>query len=116
ETLAGLRSPEGLTRIDPGKGLRTILRPYQTVGVRWLFFLYSLRLGACLADDMGLGKTLQVLALLLVVRQQAQAGNRPRAPSVLVAPASLLANWLSGSARPPPEPKGPRATLSPQTP
>jgi len=103
ETLTGLRSPEGLTRIDPGKGLRTTLRPYQTVGVRWLFFLYSLRLGACLADDMGLGKTLQVLALLLVVRQQAQAGNRPRAPSVLVAPASLLANWLAEIERHAPE-------------
>ena len=44
------------------------------------------RLGACLADDMGLGKTIQVLALLLAER---------RGPSLLVAPASLLANWAA---------------------
>src|SRR5205807_421775 len=50
------------------------------------------RPGACLADDMGMGKTIQLLALLLVLRQQS---NGARAPSLLVAPASLLANWAS---------------------
>src|SRR5437879_5517755 len=44
------------------------------------------------ADDMGLDKTIQVLALLLVLRQQS---NGAGAPSLLVAPASLLANWAS---------------------
>ena len=43
-----------------------MLRPYQQVGVRWLYLLAKLGLGACLADDMGLGKTIQVLSLLLV--------------------------------------------------
>jgi SNF2 family DNA or RNA helicase len=41
---------------------------------------------------MGLGKTIQVLALLLAQRRAAAAG---RGPSLLVAPASLLANWKS---------------------
>src|SRR5206468_2291418 len=48
--------------------------------------------GACLADDMGLGKTIQVLSLLLVLKRQT---NGKRQPSLLVAPASLLANWAS---------------------
>jgi non-specific serine/threonine protein kinase len=92
ETLKGLRSPEGLAGIDPGSALHGTLRPYQQVGVRWLYLLAKLGLGACLADDMGLGKTIQILALLLVLRKQ----NRgERQPSLLVAPASLLANWAS---------------------
>ena len=53
ETLKGLRSPEGLARIDPGAALNATLRPYQQVGVRWLYLLAKLGLGACLADDMG---------------------------------------------------------------
>ena len=41
---------------------------------------------------MGLGKTIQVLSLLLVLKRE--AGGRRRA-SLLVAPASLLANWVA---------------------
>ena len=92
ETLAGLRSPEGLARIEPGSTLKTELRPYQKAGVRWLYLLHRLGLGACLADDMGLGKTIQVLALLLVLRGQRQLGIQSQT-SLLVAPTSLLANW-----------------------
>src|SRR5205814_4353714 len=94
ETLRGLRSPDGLVRIDPGAALKATLRPYQQAGVRWLYLLSSLGLGACLADDMGLGKTMQVLALLLVLRKSA-AGDETRRTSLLVAPASLLANWAA---------------------
>ena len=92
ETLKGLRSPEGLAGIDPGSTLNGTLRPYQQVGVRWLYLLAKLGLGACLADDMGLGKTIQILSLLLVLRNQSRD---QRQPSLLVAPASLLANWAS---------------------
>jgi superfamily II DNA or RNA helicase len=92
EALKGLRTPEGLAHIDPGAALKGTLRPYQQVGVRWLYLLARLGLGACLADDMGLGKTIEVLALLLVLRSQA---NSERRPSLLVAPASLLANWAA---------------------
>jgi non-specific serine/threonine protein kinase len=55
-----------------------------------------LGLGACLADDMGLGKTIQVLSLLLVLkRKRAQTLKTPDAPgtSLLIVPASLIANW-----------------------
>ena len=68
ETLAALRRPDGLARIDPGRFLQGTLRPYQQAGVQWLYLLTQLRLGACLADDMGLGKTIQVLSLLLVLK------------------------------------------------
>ena len=50
------------------------LRPYQAVGVRWLALLQWLGLGACLADDMGLGKTVQVLALLLALKERGEPG------------------------------------------
>jgi non-specific serine/threonine protein kinase len=58
--------------------------------VRWLYLLAKLGLGACLADDMGLGKTIQVLSLLLILKRQTAGQSQP---SLLVAPASLLANW-----------------------
>jgi superfamily II DNA or RNA helicase len=92
QTLASLRHPDGA--IDPGRSLRGTLRPYQQAGVQWLHLLARLGLGACLADDMGLGKTIQVLSLLLVLKQQGR-----RKPSLLVAPASLLANWAAELAR-----------------
>jgi superfamily II DNA or RNA helicase len=95
EALAGCRGPEALASADPGGALKAELRSYQEIGVRWLAFLTRLGLGACLADDMGLGKTIQVLALLLTLdRRKAKS-----APSVLVAPASLLANWAAEAAR-----------------
>jgi non-specific serine/threonine protein kinase len=98
ETLRGLRSPEGLARVDPGSALHATLRPYQQAGVRWLYLLHRLGLGACLADDMGMGKTIQVLSLLLVLQQESTRGRRPpgtASSSILVAPASLLANWAA---------------------
>jgi superfamily II DNA or RNA helicase len=89
-TLEALRGPARLAAIDPGTDLRGTLRPYQKVGVAWLAFASSLRLGVCLADDMGLGKTIQVLSLLLLHKRRERAGGPPH---LLVAPASLLANW-----------------------
>jgi len=91
-TLAALRAPDG-AGADPGPALRGTLRPYQKAGVQWLHLLSGLGLGACLADDMGLGKTIQVLSLLLLQRKRAKGS--PLAPCLLVAPASLLANWAA---------------------
>lgn len=95
ETLQALRQPEGLAQVSPGPELKATLRPYQQTGVRWLYLLTRLELGACLADDMGLGKTIQVLALLLVLKREHQEFR----PSLLVAPASLLANWAAEAER-----------------
>jgi superfamily II DNA or RNA helicase len=94
KTLEDLRRPGGLAQIDAGRLLQGTLRPYQQAGVQWLHLLARLRLGACLADDMGLGKTIQVLSLLLVLKAEASGKL-----SLLVAPASLLANWASEIAR-----------------
>jgi SNF2 family DNA or RNA helicase len=92
ELLERLRAPESLAAVQPGEGLKAQLRPYQQQGVSWLWLLSQLGLGACLADDMGLGKTLQVIALLLLLQRHPPASGAPR-PSLLVLPASLLANW-----------------------
>jgi non-specific serine/threonine protein kinase len=90
--LKSLRSPGAAAPIGPGADLKGALRPYQQTGVEWLHLITQLGLGACLADDMGLGKTIQVLSLLLILKRQA---GRSRKPSLLVAPASLIANWSS---------------------
>ena len=71
ETLEHLRDPSGVVGCSPGEGLQATLRPYQVDGVRWLWFMTRLGLGACLADDMGLGKTIQVIDLLLRLRDRA---------------------------------------------
>lgn len=92
DTLRGLRSPEGLAQITPGDELKATLRSYQQAGLRWLYLLTRLGLGACLTDDMGLGRTIQVRSLLLVLKPEQMTGERP---SLLVAPASLLANWAA---------------------
>ena len=93
ERLRQIRQPETLPAALPGTELRATLRPYQELGVKWLSMLSDLNLGACLADDMGLGKTIQVLALLLLLKQR-RAGKH-QAPALLVMPTSLLANWKS---------------------
>jgi hypothetical protein len=90
EVLSGLRDPTGLVCQGPSKNFCGTLRPYQTTGHKWLWFLSRLGLGACLADDMGLGKTIQVLSLLLTLKEENKSAIQT---SLLVLPASLLANW-----------------------
>jgi SNF2 family DNA or RNA helicase len=90
ETLACLRNPETLTGTGGSKSFCGTLRPYQAIGHEWLRFLSGMGLGACLADDMGLGKTIQILSLLVSRKETKKNGDKP---SLLVLPASLLANW-----------------------
>ncbi len=94
ELLDDLRNPATIAAAKPGKALKATLRPYQEIGVSWLTLLSRMGLGACLADDMGLGKTIQVISFLLVDKKR-QAKSANRKPSLLVLPASLLANWKS---------------------
>ncbi len=89
--------------------INATLRPYQIEGFSWMYRLYNLNMGACLADDMGLGKTIQTLALL----QKVIADYTPPVPlnknfndtvvsdkikvpaSLIVLPASLVHNWYN---------------------
>ncbi len=95
ETLAALRTPDGLAGPQPAQ-LRGQLRAYQLAGFNWLWLCARLGVGACLADDMGLGKTVQVLAVLLRAKAERK---QTAAPSLLVVPASLIGNWKSEAAR-----------------
>ena len=71
--------------------LDKMLRPYQLRGFMWMQALDRLHMGGVLADDMGLGKTLQVISLLLWAKRR---GDDSR-PSIVVAPTSLVYNWMS---------------------
>ncbi len=68
--------------------LKEVLRDYQVTGFGWLSALANCGLGGILADDMGLGKTLQVIAFLMARRDE----EKP--PSLVVAPTSLMYNWM----------------------
>eukprot|EP00775_Hariotina_reticulata_P011378 gene11378-11527_t len=81
------------------------LRPHQREGV---VFMYECCMGlrdtggdgaipsahgCLLADEMGLGKTLQVIALLWTLLRQGPQGAPVCNKAVVVAPATLVANW-----------------------
>lgn len=68
--------------------LNARLRPYQRLGVAWLWDLYNQKLGGILADEMGLGKTVQALALIQCVVK------KEKAAALVVCPASLVENWV----------------------
>ncbi len=69
------------------RGLSGVLRSYQKTGLKWLKQLSYLGFGGILADDMGLGKTLQVLAFV--------KGEKPKEPTLIVAPSALIYNWYN---------------------
>ena len=110
--LAGLSGR--LAAFDPAHtlpapvGLDAELRPYQQRGLAWLSEMADLGLGGVLADDMGLGKTVQLLALHLHRHPPApgaedeadgEGGPDGGRPSLVVCPASVLANWEREAAR-----------------
>ena len=93
-----LRDPDrtGAT-CDPGAALKATLRPYQQAGVRWLHLLSQprprrlpRRRHGPRQDDPGAG------AAAGAARRSTAASA---APSLLVVPASLLANWAAEIAR-----------------
>jgi hypothetical protein len=97
-----LRTFEGVKPTREPKSFQGELRLYQRDGLGWLHFLRDFGFGGCLADDMGLGKTVQVLALLEQRRLETQ-GGKSRCPSLVVAPRSLVFNWIDEAKRFTPE-------------
>lgn len=65
--------------------LKTVLRKYQKEGYNWLKTLDYLGFGGILADEMGLGKTIQTITFIL---------SNEASKSLIVAPTSLVYNWL----------------------
>ncbi|MEJ5920914.1 SNF2-related protein [Bifidobacterium thermophilum] len=90
------RYVENLKVIDSGRyrvpdSLRSVLRPYQAEGFRWLNAVCDKGFGGILADEMGLGKTVQMLAMLLSRLDE----SRKNGPNLIVCPASLVYNWVA---------------------
>jgi len=107
-----LMSFEGVQPCDPPEGFTGALRSYQKDGLGWIHFLEKFGFGGCLADDMGLGKTVQILAMLEERRQKRSAVVREAGkgkglirrdgfpgPSLVVAPKSLVFNWIQEAKR-----------------
>jgi len=115
---SALREMSALTPAPTSSTFDALLRPYQRIGVAWLWHLWRHDLGGILADEMGLGKTLQALGLLTSIHGpaapvpfarpmvekplaagSAKAGARTLSTSLVVAPASLLENWRREAVR-----------------
>lgn len=79
---------ENIPTVTLPKGLQVQLRTYQLQGLNWLHFLHEQGFGGVLADDMGLGKTVQVIALMLLLKEKGGAETH-----LVVAPTSLVFNW-----------------------
>ncbi len=96
ERFGKLRQPESLGLPEMDETVRATLRPYQLVGVAWLYYLAGIGLGGILADEMGLGKTVQALVAVdaLLGRGDAESGA-----GLIVCPAALVENWAREAGR-----------------
>lgn len=72
------------------EGLNGQLRPYQMSGLKWLYTNTTKGFGSCIADDMGLGKTIQVISLILKLKEE----QKLKAPVLVVCPTTLMGNWI----------------------
>ncbi len=79
-----------LAEVPNISGLKSKLRPYQTQGIRWLWFLYTYGLSGFLCDEMGLGKTHQAMALIAALKNY-HKGSRPKI--LVVCPTSVIYHW-----------------------
>ena len=77
----------GLLRKIKSLGFTAELYEYQRTGVTWLNKISEEELGCILADEMGLGKTVQIIALIISMKEKWHQ------PSLVIAPATLLENW-----------------------
>jgi SNF2 family DNA or RNA helicase len=94
-----LRGFDGIGSCMEPESFQGELREYQREGLAWLDFLREFGCGGCLADDMGLGKTVQVLAML----EERRVDGAEHGPALVVAPRSVVFNWVDEAARFTPE-------------
>ena len=64
---------------------------YQKNGVKWLWELYSRKVGGILGDEMGLGKTIQIIAFLAGLHYSKKLTK----PIIVVAPATVMKQWVN---------------------
>jgi len=74
-------------------GLIAILRPYQKRGYSWMYRNSRIGFGSIIADDMGLGKTVQVISILMKLKEENALNDKYKA--LVVVPTGLLTNWQS---------------------
>jgi SNF2 family DNA or RNA helicase len=89
QLIQNIKEPSDIDYDVPEK-FSNVLREYQVTGFKWLKTLSNYKMGGILADDMGLGKTIQVLTLL--TSEKIEKGLKP---SLVIAPTSLVYNWLA---------------------
>ncbi|TFW28310.1 DEAD/DEAH box helicase [Massilia horti] len=95
ETGRKLNQFGSIKKVPAPGGLRATLRDYQLDGLAWMQFLREYDLGGILADDMGLGKTVQTLAHILTEKE----AGRLTCPALVIAPTSLMTNWVEEANR-----------------
>ncbi len=83
--------------VDVPTGLQATLRPYQSRGFAWMLKNSRIGFGSIIADDMGLGKTLQVITLLLSLKESGALDGKTKA--LVVVPTGLLTNWQAEIAK-----------------
>ncbi len=66
------------------------LRPYQQIGLKWLWTNINKGFGVCMADDMGLGKTIQIISLILKMKEEKML----KKPVLVICPTTLMGNWM----------------------
>lgn len=81
------------------KSISSTLRNYQHFGFKWLSTLNHYSFGGILADDMGLGKTIQIIAFILYLKEMHHEKNENSGIHLIVAPTSLIYNWLDEFAK-----------------
>ena len=76
--------------VTPPETLKGELRPYQQTGLKWLWTNVSKGFGVCMADDMGLGKTIQIISLILKLKEEGSL----KKPVLVICPTTLMGNWM----------------------
>jgi SWI/SNF-related matrix-associated actin-dependent regulator of chromatin subfamily A member 5 len=82
--------------IEQPAGVLATLKPYQLRGLAFLIWLHDNGMSGILGDEMGLGKTLQTLSLFQYLKEQgSDTRSSESRPFLVVAPLSVLGNWVS---------------------